>query len=97
MSAVDADCITIHNINTPDIVSRVSLSEVEALLCADSAFISPSKGVIVNLREVETEKDGAFLMLGGAGVPISRRRARAVRDAYAAFRFEVLRKGGDNG
>lgn len=89
--------ITIHNKNSQDIVSRIPLSKAEALLCAEPAFISPSKGIIVNLHEVQAERDGTFLMLGGASVPISRRRARDVRESYAAFRFETMRKDGERG
>ena len=68
---------------------------MEALLCAYPYFFSPSKGIVVNFYEVAAQKGDTFQMSDGSVLPISRRRAREVLDAYSSFLFQRLRKGGD--
>ncbi len=58
-------------------------------------FFCPSKGIIVNFYEVETQTGDTFRMCDGSILPISRRRAKEVAEAYSSFLFEQLRKGGD--
>lgn len=72
--------------------SRISQTELEALLCEYPYFFCCSKGVIVNFHEVAQLKDDAFILTNGSSVPISRRKAKAVHDAYTKFRFEQMRK-----
>ena len=88
-------CVTFHNKLGENIVSRVSFADVEPLLCANSYFCSPSKGVIVNFYEVVAQNDNVFVMSDDTRIPISRRKAKEVTEAYAEFRFELLRSGGD--
>ena len=90
----DAHRVTIHNKSTNDTVLRISFAEIEPVLCAHPYFFSPSKGVIVNFYEVADQQNNLFLMTDGTRIPISRRKAKETSDAYAAFRFNALRKGG---
>ena len=77
-----------------DIVSRLSFAEVEPKLCASPYFYSPSRGIIVNFYEVFIQKDDTFIMSNGSYLPISRRKAKDVINAYSSFCFQQLRKGG---
>lgn len=88
-------CVTFHNKLGENIVSRVSFADVEPLLCANSYFCSPSKGMIVNFYEVVAQNDNVFVMSDETRIPISRRKAKEVTEAYAEFRFELLRSGGE--
>lgn len=87
--------MTFHNKNGANTVSRVSFSEVEPILCENSYFCSPSKGVVVNFYEVKLLDSDVFLMSDGTRIPISRRKSKDVREEYARFRFDILRCGGE--
>ena len=43
----------------------------------------------------ELQKNNSFKMSDKSLIPISRRKAKEVLDAYSAFVFEKLRKGGE--
>ncbi len=88
-------CMTFHCKNGSDVISRISFAQTEPLLCGYPYFCSPSKGVIVNFYEVRSMVDDIFLMSGNARVSISRRKLKEVKEAYANFRFNLLRNGGD--
>lgn len=90
-----AHCVTLHRQGGQCTVCRASFAQVEALLCAYPYFFSPSKGIVVNFYEVAAQKGDTFQMSDGSVLPISRRRAREVLDAYSSFLFQRLRKGGD--
>ena len=87
--------VTLHCRHNDDTVVRASLSEIEPLLCAYPYFFSPSKGIIVNFYEVTAQTGDTFTMSDGRSIPISRRKAKEVLEAYSTFRFEILRKGGE--
>lgn len=87
--------VTLHCKHNDDTVVRASLSEIEPLLCAYPYFFSPSKGIIVNFYEVTAQTGDTFTMSDGRSIPISRRKAKEVLEAYSTFRFEILRKGGE--
>lgn len=87
--------VTIHCKQDERIVLRASFSEIETLLCSYPFFFSPCKGVIVNFYEVVTQSADTFTMSDKTLIPISRRRAKDVLDAYSSFRFEALRKDGE--
>lgn len=89
-----AHCVTLHCKYGKTIRVRASFSEIELLLCACPYFFTPSKGLIVNFHEVAAQNGDTFTMTDGSRVPISRRKAREVMDAYSSFLFEQLRKGG---
>ncbi len=84
--------ITIHCKRGENIVARVLHSEVEGLLCENSYFSCCTKGVIVNFHEVDKLNGNDFIMSNKAIVPISRRRAKEVTEAYTKFKFDQLRK-----
>ena len=90
-----AHCVTLHRQGGQCTVCRAAFAQVEALLCAYPYFFSPSKGIVVNFYEVAAQKGDTFQMSDGSVLPISRRRAREVLDAYSSFLFQRLRKGGD--
>ncbi len=89
-------CITLHCKQHQNIILRMNFSEIEALLCAYPYFFSPSKGIIVNFFEVAVQQSDTFQMSDGTPIPISRRKAKEVLNAYSSFLFEQLRKGGEN-
>lgn len=84
--------VTVHNKKGEDSHLRISHGELEHLLCQYSFFCHCSKGIIVNFYEVSGYNKETFLMSDGNLVPISRRKAKEVRDAYNRFRLDQLRK-----
>ena len=64
---------------------RMSQSELEALLLPFGYFCSPSKGIIVNFHEVEDFSDTTLIVSNGTILPISRRKTKDVKDAFAKF------------
>lgn len=95
-SILYADCashrITLHCKQYRNVNLRTTFSEIEDLLCSYSFFYSPCKGIVVNFYEVATQADDTFLMSDGTRLPISRRKASEVLNAYSSFRFEQIRK-----
>ena len=91
----DSHCTTLHCKCDKNISVRANFSQIDALLCAYPYFFSPSKGLIVNFHEVAAQSSDTFIMNDGSRIPISRRKAKEVIDAYSSFLFEQLRKGGE--
>ena len=87
-------CTVLHCKNGRNITVRANLSDVENLLRDYPYFFRTSKGLIVNFYEVDAQNESTFTMSDGSLIPISRRKAKEVSAAYAAFLFERLRKGG---
>lgn len=87
--------IIIHCKNGQDIQTRMSQTDWESLLSEYPYFYSSSKGVVVNFHEIAKQENGMFLMNNGAQVPISRRKTKDALEAFAHFRFEQMRKGGN--
>ena len=52
--------------------------------------------MIVNFYEVAAQNADTFTMSDGSRIPISRRKAKEVTEAYSSFLFEQLRKGGES-
>ena len=98
-SILYADCvshsITLHCKGGRSVSVRANFFEIENLLCAYPYFFSPTKGMVINFYEVSAQGRDTFTMSDGKLVPISRRKAKEVRDAYSSFLFERLRNGGD--
>lgn len=84
--------LTIHSKQRNDVRSYISQSNAEALFCAYPYFLVCSKGIIVNLHEVDHKMAGTFHMSDGTILPISRRKSKEVQDAYAAFCFAKMRE-----
>lgn len=74
---------------------RISFSKIEEMLCAYPYFLSPTKGIIINLYEVEQQNGDTFKMRDGRLIPISRRKRKGGMDAYSSFIFDQLRKEGE--
>ena len=87
--------VNIHCKNGEVIVSKTSFTDTEAVFCSLPYFYTTTKGVIVNFYEVAQQKSGLFIMSDSTMVPISRRKAKAILEAFAQFRFGNLRKGGE--
>ena len=83
--------LTIHSKRRAALRCYISQSGAEELLCAYPYFLVCSKGIIVNLYEVECKMGDTFRLTNGNTLPISRRRSKDVQDAYAAFQFEKMR------
>lgn len=72
--------------------SRMSQSELEALLLPFEYFCSPTKGIIVNFHEVKGFSDSSLTVSGGTILPISRRKTKEVKDAFAKFHMIKMLK-----
>ncbi len=90
-----AHCTTVHCKHGRNITVRANFSDIETLLCAYAYFFSPSKGIIVNFYEITAQNTDTITMSDGSRIPISRRKAKEVIDAYSSFLFEQMRKGGE--
>ena len=87
--------IIIHSKKRADLQTRMSQTDWENLL-SEYRFLYPcSKGIVVNFYEVEKHDDGMFFLTNGEMVPISRRKSKDALEAFAHFRFEEMRKGGN--
>lgn len=87
--------IIIHSKKRASLQTRMSQMEWESILAEYNFLYSCSKGLVVNFHEVECSQDGMFVLKNGEQVPISRRKAKDALEAYAHFRFEEMRKGGN--
>lgn len=74
-----------------DIKTRMSQADFMKLLCAYPQFVSCTKGMIVNLSEVEEMKGNTLKMSNQVSVQISRRKVKEVNEAYADYLFTRLR------
>ena len=84
--------INIHQKQGETIRCYLTQAQAEALFCKFSYFLVSSRGIIVNLHEVDAKLSDSFRLSNGEMIPISRRKSREVQDAYAKFHFEKLRK-----
>lgn len=87
--------IIIHSKKRADLQTRMSQTEWESLLAEHHFLCSCSKGILVNFYEVDKQEDGMFVLKDGSFVPISRRKTKEILEAFAHFRFEQMRKGGN--
>lgn len=88
-----AHYMAFHMNDGANAVVRMSFSEAQEQLCRYPYFCTPSKGVIINFYEVASLGSDVFIMKDSSSVPISRRRYKEVTQAYANFRFNLLRQG----
>lgn len=87
--------LIIHTRKNEDIRVYMSQSKAEEILCAYPYFLVCTKGIIVNLYEVENLKKDQIHLTGGITLPVSRRRAKDVQDQFAAFTFDRMRREAD--
>lgn len=71
---------------------RTSQAEMEALLLPYEGFLSPCRGVIVNLFAVQHMSREDMLLRDGHVIHIARRKYKEVRSAYNRFRLWLLRR-----
>lgn len=71
---------------------RMSQAEMEALLMPFGYFCSPSKGITVNFYEVTGITDVSVSVTSGDVLPLSRRKAREIKDAFAKFHIANMNK-----
>ena len=71
---------------------RTSQAEMEALLLRYEGFLSPCRGVIVNLFMVQHMSGEDLLLRDGHVIRIARRKYKEVRGAYNRFRLWLLRR-----
>ena len=84
--------VTLHCKHGENLIVRAPFSKIEPLLCAYPYFFSPCKGVVINFYEVTAQNGDTFTMSDGCFIPISRRKAKEILDAYSSFRFDGMRK-----
>ena len=84
--------LTIYSKRRDALRCYMSQSAAEEMLCAYPYFLACSKGIIVNLHEVESKIGDTFRLKNGVTLPISRRKSKEVQDAYAAFQFQKMRE-----
>jgi len=88
----DNHVISIFRKQSPALTVRMSQGAFEALV-ADAEFIVPcSKGLTVNLYEVDRMDESDFILKDGSLVPISRRKLKDVQKLYDEFLFRKMRK-----
>lgn len=86
--------IIIHLKKQADLQTRMSQTEWESLLAEHNFLYNCSKGIVVNFHEVEHQENSMFIMKNQSSVPISRRKSKDALEAFAKFRFEMMRKEG---
>ena len=70
---------------------RMSQSDMEALLMPFGYFCSPSKGIIVNFYEVAGISDISVTVTSGDVLPLSRRKAKEIKEAFAKFHIAKMK------
>lgn len=85
--------VTVHLL-PDDTVLRVRTSQaaMEALLLPYEGFLSPCRGVIVNLFAVQHMTREDMLLRNGHVIHIARRKYKEVRCAYNSFRLWLMRR-----
>lgn len=73
---------------------RTSLRELQDTLTAHGHFLSPARGLLVNLAYVTGLEGADYVMANGTRVPISRDSVAAMRAAWTDYLFERARNGG---
>ena len=71
---------------------RTSHTEIESLLSPFGYFYSPSKGIVLNLYEVERLEEDSFHMSNGTVLPVVRRKKKEAKEVFDAFRFRKMKK-----
>jgi len=70
-----------------------SQAEMERLLCARGEFATSTKGIIVNLGQIESIGEDTVRLRGGTIVPTSRARRADLKQLHAEHLFRALREG----
>jgi len=84
--------VTVHMRSGEPYTLRTRQSEIEELLLPSGFFCSPIKGVTVNFHAVRTMTDDTITLTDETQIPLSRRKAKEVREAYKKFCLDLIRK-----
>ena len=71
---------------------RTSQTEIETMLFPCGYFCSPHKGLTVNFHSIHSLTDTDITLCDGTVLPLSRRKAKEVRENYKRFRLDQIRK-----
>ena len=78
-----------------DIAARLSFTELLSLLPKSGRFYMSGRGLLLNFSQVaDFHEDGTIHLKNGACIFCSRRKKRETKEAFAAYLFDCLRKGG---
>lgn len=70
--------------------TRCPLKNVQEQLSADMLMLR--RGVVVNMRAVQTIKNGTCRMKSGEEIMLSRQHAKVIRDKYYNYQYDLVRK-----
>lgn len=84
--------VTIYLLSGEQIRVRCTQNEWEKCILPFSKFILCTRGIIVNLEEVEKLESDLFIMKNNTYIPISRRKYSEVKQAYSAFLIQKARR-----
>ena len=82
--------ISIYQKDGKVIRTRMSQTDLEELLMPFGYFCVPSKGLVVNFNAVESLSDITLTVTGGAILPVSRRKTKEIKDAFAKFQMKKM-------
>ena len=71
---------------------RITQAETEGLLLPHGFFVSPYKGITVNMHAIIDFTEDMLTMCDGTKLMITRRKLKEVRDTYKHFRLEQNKK-----
>lgn len=94
-TAYSGHYVMIYLVSKEQLRVRCTQRAWEQQLLTIPGFVRCTKGMIVNLDEVERLESTLFVMKGGAHVPISRRNYSDVKQLYSDFLITKVRKGGN--
>ena len=87
-------CLLIHT-SKEDIAARLSFTELLSLLPKSGRFYMSGRGLLLNFSQVaDFHEDGTIHLKNGTCIFCSRRKKRETKEAFAAYLFDCLRKGG---
>ena len=86
--------LIIHT-SSGDAATRLSFSDLMALLPKGSRFYMSGRGLLINFSHVTSvDEDGSVHLKNGSCFFCSRRKKKETKEAFAAYLFDTLRKGG---
>ena len=86
--------LIIHT-SSGDAATRLSFSDLMALLPKGSRFYMSGRGLLINFSQVTSvNEDGSVHLKNGSCFFCSRRKKKETKEAFATYLFDTLRKGG---
>ena len=85
--------LIIHT-SSGDVTTRLSFSELTALLPKGGRFYTSGRELLINFSQVASmDEDGSVHLKNGSCFFCSRRKKKETKEAFAAYLFSCLRKG----